>query len=330
MVRIGIAGAGLMGRWHARYARQLGASIIGVVDPNRPPSELKQRFRGAVPFSDTKPLLQLQPDILHVCTPLKTHEDIVEMALEAGIHVLVEKPLAPTAKSAERLVAKAAERNLLLTPVHQYVFQDGVVRAAASLQRIGTPLHFDAVICSAGGNHLREEQLDDLAADILPHPLSLLDNFFPGILANIEWMSIGSTSGELRITGADRALSVSILVSLHGRPTESSVRLTGTKGTIHLDLFHGFVVMDPGGVSRTRKMAHPFSLAGRTFLAAGTNFARRALCQEPAYPGLRTLIGSFYRAVQQRSSAPLSAHHVLDVARVRDQLCARTAQRPLV
>jgi predicted dehydrogenase len=312
-----------MGRWHAYYANRCGAAIAGVADPNRPEAELKRHFRGAAIFERVKPLLdRLKPQILHVCTPVETHEAIIESALEAGVHVLVEKPLLPTAKDTERLVAKAAERGLLLVPVHQYVFQDGVMRTAASLKSIGTPLHIDAVICSAGGARLGGLQQDELVADILPHPLSLLDSFFPGVLASIKWTSLRPASGEWRASGVARSMSISILVSLNGRPTESSVRLTGTHGTARMDLFHGFAILEPGGVSRGRKIMHPFSLASRTLCSAAGNLTRRLLTREPAYPGLRRLIGLFYDAVRQHSDAPLSADHIIGVARVGEQLCS--------
>lgn len=296
---------------------------MGVADPARPAAELRQRFRGAAVFQEAGLLLQkLKPDVLHVCTPASTHHQIIELALAAGVHLLVEKPLAPTAQITERLVAQATERGVLLAPVHQYVFQDGMVCAAGSLPRIGRPLHCDATICSAGGSHMCAEQLDDLAAEILPHPLSLLDTFFPGTLVGIDWIHVRSGSGEWRIIGAaaDRDFSISILVSLHSRPTQSSLRLTGTEGTIHVDLFHGFAVIESGGVSRARKIAHPFSLAARTFRVAGWNLAQRLVHREPAYPGLRRLIGLFYDAVRQGASAPLSGDHVVNVARVRDRL----------
>jgi predicted dehydrogenase len=335
MMRAAIIGAGLMGRWHAHYARQCGAALVGVADSQRPEPELKQRFRGAAVFRDAEMLVkELKPDVLHVCTPADTHERIVEVALRAGAHVLVEKPLALTAESTERLMVQAAERGVLLTPVHQYAFQDGMLRAEATLRQIGRPLHFDVVICSAGGTQLRGEQLDNLVADILPHPLSLLDRLFPGVLGDIEWGKAQLLNGECRIFAEAHGVSVSILISLHGRPTESSLRLTCEGGTIHVDLFHGFAVVDPGvidpgGSSRWLKITHPFTLATRTLWAAGWNLTRRAISREPAYPGLRRLIRLFYQAVAEDKDAPLTASHVVEVARVRDRLRAQATHRPV-
>jgi predicted dehydrogenase len=329
-MRVAIVGAGLMGRWHAHYARQCGASICGVVDPNRSAAELQRQFRGAAPFKELQTLLrEVKPDVLHVCTPAATHEQIIEEGLASGAHLLVEKPMAPSAQVTERLLAQARECRLLLVPVHQFAFQDGVLRAASSLKSIGRPLHVDAVFCSAGGSQMREDELDGLIADILPHPLSVLDRFFPQILGEIEWTNIRSGAGEWRTIGVAREISISILVSLHGRPTEASIRLTGSAATFRLDLYHGFGVMETGEVSRSRKITHPFSLAARTFWTAGRNLLHRVVQKTPAYPGLRRLIRLFYKAVELESDWPLSPQHTVEIARIRDLLVSSSKTNPV-
>ena len=319
-----------MGRWHAHYARRCGAAICGVVDPHRMQDDLRRTFRGAIFFKELQPLLrELKPDVLHVCTPAETHEEIIEAALDAGVHLLVEKPLVSTAEITARLLAKAQQAQRLLVPVHQFAFQNGVLQASASLDKIGTPLHFDALFCSAGGARMRQEELSGLIADILPHPLSLMERFFPGILGEVEWSHFRTGDGESRIVGTARAISISILVSLHGRPTEASLRLTGTKGSVRLDLFHGYAVTETGAVSRGNKILHPFTLAARSFWAAGRNLAGRAVRNVPAYPGLPRLIADFYQAVDGGGDSPLSPRQVMELARVRDGL-VRMTTRPAV
>ncbi len=316
-----------MGKWHAYYARQCGASVCAIVDPQQNESELRRRFRGAAVFAEIqRALSEIKPDVVHVCAPAAAHENLIEQCLNARVHLVVEKPLVATAATTERLVHKAADSGVLLNPVHQYVFQDGFLQTVKSLRDIGAPVHFDAVVCSAGGTHMKPEQLDELVADILPHPLSALDVLFPGILVRIDWTVVRPSPGEWRILGDAGRLTTSILISLHGRPTESSLRLVGSEGTIYVDFFHGFAFTQPGRVSRQQKIGKPFSHAARALWSAGHNLASRAIHREMAYPGLRRFIEQFYRAVRLGSDPPFSADHVIAVARTRDQICARVVR----
>ncbi|MGH9843091.1 MAG: hypothetical protein ACREEM_30500 [Blastocatellia bacterium] len=111
-----------------------------------------------------------------------------------------------------------------------------------------------------------------------------------------------------------------IFVSLNTRPTVCSLQLFGAEGTIHLDLFHGYAVVEPGEASRARKIIHPFDLAIRTLSAAAVNLTNRALRWQPAYPGLERLVSEFYRAVQTGSAPPISPADAITVASIRDHL----------
>ena len=109
-----------------------------------------------------------------------------------------------------------------------------------------------------------------------------------------------------------------ILVSLSGRPTRNSLRIVGDKGSLHVDLYHGFSVLERGAVSRRHKALRPFARSLRTLGAAGANLIARTARWEPAYPGLRELVKEFYGAVEGARPAPISAEESLDVARARD------------
>jgi hypothetical protein len=75
-------------------------------------------------------------------------------------------------------------------------------------------------------------------------------------------------------------------------------------------------------VSRRRKVAHPFLLAGGTLWSAAANLAARAARREPAYPGLRELVSRFYAAVRYDTEPPVAAAETLAVAAARDALLA--------
>src|SRR5215218_5526690 len=126
-VRAAVVGAGLMGLWHARELSRAGGVLVGVADPDEEArSALVRRFTSARPFAALDRLLAgSHPLVVHLCTPLETHVELIRRCLDAGAHVLAEKPLAPDAASTEELLARAEQRGVLLCPVHQYPFQRG-------------------------------------------------------------------------------------------------------------------------------------------------------------------------------------------------------------
>jgi predicted dehydrogenase len=321
-IRSAVVGAGLMGRWHARELARAGGALVAVADPDPAAARLlASSHPRARPFDRIDRLVEeVAPQVVHVCTPTGSHAEIVERALEGGAHVLVEKPLAPDAAHTERLIEAAQSRGLLLCPVHQYIFQPGVRLAQRMLERVGPVLHLESTACSAGGVGRADSELDSIAGEILPHPLAVLQRLVAGDVDALEWGAMRTRPGELRAIGHGEGFTVALCVSMEGRPTRNELRVIGTTGTIRLDFFHGYGVLERGGVSRLRKVAQPFSHAGATAAAAGINLLHRAFRSEPGFPGLRELIRQLYAASLSGGSPPISARETLAVARARDRL----------
>jgi predicted dehydrogenase len=324
-MRVAIIGAGLMGRWHAAAARAGGGSVVAVIDGDS--ERARQLVRARVPRAsalvetDIERALSKRPfDVAHICTPPQTHVALSHQLLELGVHVLVEKPMAPTADETADLLKAAAARGRFIVPVHQFPFQRGVQRVAHTLESIAPVLHFDLVTCSAGAGATGGPIAERVAADILPHPLSLLHRFLGGGLAGLPWKVHASQLGEWRIACEHRGTTIGIVISMRGRPTTNNLRLTGARGTAYIDLFHDFAVIERPGVSRGAKITHPFVLAGATLGAAAVNLAARALRNERAYPGLRSLVEQFYRAVRGDGPAPIDSDSILDIAHTSDVL----------
>lgn len=107
-IGIGVVGLGGMGRLHADNLRALGASIVAGADIA---AEQRRRFAedyGATVYEDHQALVADETvDAVVIATPNRFHEPIAVAALEEGHDVLVEKPLAHTVESAERIVAAA-------------------------------------------------------------------------------------------------------------------------------------------------------------------------------------------------------------------------------
>jgi len=319
-----IVGAGLMGRWHARAADRAGARVACILDPDESRARtLARQFPGCVTAASLELLRgAMAPQVVHICTPTATHDALARTALAGGCHVLVEKPLASDATATEALIRLAREAGLLVCPVHQFVYQRGIREVLASRRGLGEILHVRFQVCSAGAADRPQEDADVIAAEILPHPLSLLERISPGSLDRMTWRAVHPRQGEIGVLGADASLSTTIIVSMGGRPTANEMSVIGTRASAHVDLFHGFATLETGRVSRGRKIRRPFERAATTLASAGANLARRAVARQPAYPGLWELIAAFYAAAAGRGAAPFSPSEIVSTARALDAIRA--------
>jgi predicted dehydrogenase len=110
-------------------------------------------------------------EAIAIATPPHTHFALVSQALDAGKHVLVEKPLAPTSEEAARLAVMAEERDLVLLPGHTFVYSPAVNKVRDLVQ--GGELGEIYFVTSSRMN-LGRYQEDGVMLDLAPHDLSIL------------------------------------------------------------------------------------------------------------------------------------------------------------
>ncbi len=106
-----------------------------------------------------------------VATPPHTHHDLVSRALEAGKHVLVEKPLARTADEAEELIALANEYDRVLMPGHTFLYSPSVNKIRALIQE---DVLGEVYFVTSSRMNLGLYQQDGVVLDLAPHDLSIL------------------------------------------------------------------------------------------------------------------------------------------------------------
>ncbi len=324
---VGIAGAGLMGRWHANYIRRSGANLLAVFDrdANNARKLISNARSGASVANSIEDMLdRFSPDILHICTPLDTHFDMAMRALQAGVNVVVEKPLTGAATQTAELIEVARDKQLVLCPVHQMGFQRGVHDTLKQLNTLGDILKMRFTTCSAGGQLSDAETLNDIVADIIPHPLSVIQVLQPGAgLDTGDWSGVNTRDGELQVSGTAGGITIDISVSMSSRPTRCELEMYCSGGRAYLNFFHGYAVIEKGGVSRPQKIFQPFKYSVKEFLLAGFNAVRRFAGGEMAYPGLNTFLDLYYQSVTDGTAPPVSFKQALEVAKARDDLAGR-------
>jgi predicted dehydrogenase len=123
-LRIGIIGCGGIGRTHFNAWSQAGYTPVALADTVPGAATTLAGSSGAQAYTDIATFLaEAKLDIVSICTPPSTHRELVVSALAAGVHVLCEKPLAPTVADCEAMIAAASAANKLLSVGFCHRFQ---------------------------------------------------------------------------------------------------------------------------------------------------------------------------------------------------------------
>ena len=111
MITAAVIGSGDVSTVHLEAIEALeDVELVAVCDTDPEALATTVERVGVAGFADHRALLEaVRPDVAHVCTPHHQHAPVTLDLLDAGVHVLVEKPLAHTLDEAERLV-EATER----------------------------------------------------------------------------------------------------------------------------------------------------------------------------------------------------------------------------
>jgi hypothetical protein len=214
---------------------------------------------------------------------------------------------------------------MLLSPVHQFPFQRGMRLLRERLDRVGDLVELAFTTSSAGGSGRDAADRRALLFEILPHPLSLFRAVLRRPVRGVDWRVVASTDDDLDVGGTCDGVLLRARISLRGRPTRNELTVVGERGTAHVDLFHGFSVVESRAPSRRSKLVQPFARGQKLVAAAAANLAVRAVRSEPAYPGLRELIAAFYLGVRSNGRAPIADDEAVEVAEIVDRLRASPA-----
>jgi predicted dehydrogenase len=177
-VRVAVAGAGAFGRNHLRVYRELESAAAGVelaaaleTDPGR--AAEAEAVYGIPVFSSVEEMLyaDLHLHAASVAVPTVHHHAVASQLLEAGLDLLVEKPLAASLAEADALVALAHAKNRFLQPGHLERFNPAVLAIESLLHR---PMFFEAHRLSI----FTPRSLDvDVVLDLMIHDLDIVLTF---------------------------------------------------------------------------------------------------------------------------------------------------------
>lgn len=125
-IRVAVVGVGRLGEQHTRVYWQLpGVKLVGVYDIDQTKAKRVASMFGAYAFDEYGQLLQ-EVDVVSIAVPTSAHYKVTRQALDQGVHVLVEKPLASTIEEAEELIKLARRRGVVLQVGHIERFNSAI------------------------------------------------------------------------------------------------------------------------------------------------------------------------------------------------------------
>jgi len=126
-IRIGVVGVGVMGSNHARVLSEMpGVKLVGIADPDGARCDLVAERLGCPGFKDAQALLNAGVDAVTIAAPTHLHRDIALDCTARGVHIMVEKPIAPTVEESRAIVAAARRAGVTLMVGHVERFNPAV------------------------------------------------------------------------------------------------------------------------------------------------------------------------------------------------------------
>lgn len=239
-LRVAVVGAGSMGRNHARVLQTLpSVEVTAVVDPDENAARAVGRLHGGKAYMSLADALASPIDAAVVATPTQLHFDVARTLLGAGVHVLVEKPIAATLEQARELARVAERERRILAVGHVERFNPAVRLLARKLQQGALGRIFEVRSRRVGPFPARVRDVG-VALDLATHDLDVMrfvvgtevDRVYAEAKREIHTSREDLVSAVLRFSDdVVGSLEVNWLT-----PTKTrELTVTGERGMFHVD-----------------------------------------------------------------------------------------------
>ncbi len=198
-INVAVIGVGAFGRNHARVYQQLqqtgGVRLVGVVDPDTARADVIAREFGCKAFGSVDQMLTTHGEVqaASVAVPTVLHLQVARSLMEAGVDVLIEKPLAATLSEADELIRVASDNQRVAQVGHLERFNPAV---RATLPLISCPMFFEVHRLSV----FSPRALDvDVVLDLMIHDLDVVLTFVKSEVKEIRAVGLPILSRKVDI-----------------------------------------------------------------------------------------------------------------------------------
>ena len=343
-LKAAVIGTGLISKEHLSFLDQSKqAQLVGVCDLSSASAQYAaQRYHAEATYADYRQMLsEAKPDVVHILTPPHTHKWIAKDCLEAGAHVICEKPLTSTYEEFKELWAIAQACDRYLIEDHNYRFNSAIL-AIEQMIADGTlgevqEVEVRMALAIRKGGAFADENLPNpihkmpagVIHDVLTHLVYLVLKFLPTEFDRIRaaWSNHGGGStfkyDDLDAILVGGSAHARLRFSAHTLPECFDVIVRGSKGYVQTDLFQPYlrtVVRRKAGEKLSPIVNH-FINGTDLMRSSVRNFSNKIMQRTP-YEGLHRLLDETYTALLNGNPPPISFEDMERTSRLIDALLA--------
>jgi len=339
-LRVGVVGCGYVAQnGHIpSLLKCRNVELVAVCDKNEDlVRNVAGRFKVDKYYTDFGEMLDRERlDVVDICTPINTHAPLAIQAMEAGCHVLTEKPMAVNTKEADEMVEVSKQNGVRLSVIHQLLFvptvqkmksliNEGVIGDLVRVEIIQStpPQDYPAI---ADPNHWFHKLPGGIHGDNLPHPIYLLREF----LGNIEPVAVYATKmGNLTHLSSDEVQIIvrgergnGTIISSCNYPSLWLIDIFGTKRNLHGNLNNSYVVLYGGKSNSGRGIATLYARQNlnRSFQILSSTLSIGLKLILGRHRGLPIAIAKFVESVQNGTEPPVTARDGREVVRILERI----------
>jgi predicted dehydrogenase len=302
-----VIGVGTFGRNHARVYQQLqqagSVRLVGVVDPNTARADAIAREFDCKAFGSVEQMLTTHSEVqaASVAVPTVLHQETSRALMEAGVDVLIEKPLTATLDEADELIRLAAAHKRVVQVGHLERFNPAV---RATLPLINKPMFFEAHRLSV----FSPRALDvDVVLDLMIHDLDVVLTFVKSKVKEIRAVGLPILSDKVDIANVRIEFESGCVANFTASrvSTERVRKLRFFQAGQYISIDYGRQDVLVFSVGSAAEAAHSFAKGASTQPSVNPQIqmAKPAIMAEEP---LLAEIKAFLRAVRERSRPVVS------------------------
>ncbi len=305
-----------------------------------------EQFGAGAAYTDIKEMLSEEPlDVVHILTPPSTHLALATMCLEAGSHVICEKPITATTEDLATLLDTAGRCDRLIMESHNYRFNDGYleIKQLVDSGRLGRVTDVEVRIALPVTDPAGRFGDANLPSPIHQMPAGVLHDFTThfaylllGMAPDVEFSRIAAAWSNhddnemfrfddldalLIGDGSDGPLHARLRFDARSGPDTFSLTVRGTAGWTQTDFFQPYlrtVVPRSGGAQLSPIINHVAN--GLDLIRDGIGNFGKKLLQNTPYHGLHRMLDEAYVAIAEGRPLPVSPDDMMAASQLVDRL----------